>query len=330
MSDRLMTDRSNGAGPSRIDRDELVRDVARGLAMPQKELDPKYFYDEDGSALFERITALPEYYLTRAERQLLESEIPGFVAHLRPRSLVELGAGSASKTRIILDAMLDTGNSAQYVPVDVSRDFLEDTARRLRDNYPDLVVTTAVGDFSRDLTLPELEPPTLFAFLGSTIGNFEEDAAAGILGNIATHMRRGDRFVLGADLRKDVAMIEAAYNDNAGITAQFNLNVLRVLNRELGADFDLAAFRHRAIYDSDRHRIEMHLDSLRDQTVSIPPIGEVSLIEGESIRTELSCKYDKASIHALFRRAGLCLDDWITDTDGLFALAVGGASRGIG
>jgi L-histidine N-alpha-methyltransferase len=216
------------------------------------------------------------------------------------------------------------------VPVDVSRDFLEASARRLRKSYADLEVITAVGDFSRELTLPEIEGPTLFAFLGSTIGNFQGDAAVTILANIAGQMRADDRFLLGADLRKDIATIEAAYNDEAGITGEFNLNVLRVLNCELGADFDLAAFRHRAIYDRDHHRIEMHLDSVTDQLVSIPQIGEISLKEGESIRTELSCKYDRPAIGALFRRAGLCLDDWITDSDGLFALAVGGASRGIG
>ena len=318
---------SNGSGRTGLDRGELLRDVARGLAMPQKELDPKYFYDDRGSALFERITELPEYYLTRSERKLLESEIRGVVEHLRPRSLVELGAGSASKTRIILDAMMDVESDAQYVPVDVSRDFLEESARRLRDVYPSLEVTTAIGDFSRDITLPPLEQPTLFAFLGSTIGNFEDDAAVAILSTIAAQMRPGDRFLLGADLRKDVSTIEAAYNDDAGVTAEFNLNVLRVLNRELGADFDLSSFRHRAIYDRELHRIEMHLDSTRGQTVNIPEIGEVSIAEGESIRTELSSKYDRRAISILFRRAGLCLDDWITDEDGIFALAIGGAFR---
>ena len=322
-----MSERSNGAGPARIDKAELLRDVARGLGLRQKELDPKYFYDERGSALFERITELPEYYLTRAERKLLESEIPGFISHMRPRSLVELGAGSARKTRIILDAMMNAGTGAKYVPVDVSREFLEDSARRLRESYPELEVMTAVGDFSDDLTLPEIEGPTLFAFLGSTIGNFEDDAAVKILRNIASHMRSGDRFLLGADLRKDVTTIEAAYNDRAGVTAEFNLNVLRVLNRELGADFDLAAFRHRAIYDRDRHRIEMHLDSLSNQIVSIPDIGRIPLAEGESIRTELSLKYDRTAVNTLFRRAGLCLDDWITDGDGLFALAAGGVAN---
>lgn len=306
------------------DRSEMLRDVARGLAMPQKELDPKYFYDETGSALFEQITDLPEYYLTRAERKLLESNIPGIVSLLEPRCLIELGAGSASKTRIILDAMVATVSNPQYVPVDVSGEFLEQSAERLRRVYPALDVRTAVGDFSRPLDLPAIDRPALFAFLGSTIGNFEYDAAVRILSNIASNMQPDDRFLLGADLRKDVRIIEAAYNDSAGVTAEFNLNVLRVLNRELGADFDIDAFRHRAEYNRDQHRIEMHLDSTSDQVVSIPHLGEFQVHEGESIRTELSCKYDKRTIGRLFSQAGLCLDTWIVDDDGLFALAMGG------
>jgi len=244
---------------------------------------------------------------------------------MRPRSLVELGAGSANKTRIILDAMQQAGSAEQYVPVDVSGEFLEVSAARLREDYPALEIVTAIGDFSSDLVLPELVRPTLFVFLGSTIGNFEEEAAVGILARVAGHMRVGDRFLLGADLRKDVGIIEAAYNDTAGITAEFNLNLLRVLNRELGADFDLSAFRHRAIYNRDMHRIEMHLDSIRDETVTIPGVGEVKFSRGESIRTELSCKYDRRGVDSMFRRAGLRLDKWLTGNDNLFALAVGSA-----
>jgi len=316
-----------GYVPAAVDRDALVRDVRRGFAMPQKELDPKYFYDERGSELFEQITELPEYYLTRAERAVLDADIPGLIAQMRPRSLVELGAGSANKTRIILDAMQQAGSAEQYVPVDVSGDFLEDTAGRLRGEYPSLEIITAIGDFTTELVLPHIALPALFAFLGSTIGNFEEDAAIGILARVANQMRAGDRFLLGADLRKDVAVIEAAYNDAAGVTAEFNINVLRVLNRELDADFDLSAFRHRAIYNRDMHRIEMHLEALRDQTVTIPDMGEVKFSSGESIRTELSCKYDRQGIDDLFRRAGLRLDCWLTGTgdDNLFALAVGSA-----
>lgn len=312
---------------ARIDRAELLRDVRRGLAMPQKELDPKYFYDDRGSELFEQITELPEYYLTRSERSLLLAEVPGIVAAMLPRALVELGAGSATKTRIILDAMQDSGAAQQYVPVDVSRDFLEDTATRLREIYAQLEVTTAVGDFTRELKLPWLERPTLFAFLGSTIGNFEFESAIRILRRIAAQMCPGDTFLLGADLKKDPAVIEAAYNDRAGVTAEFNLNILRVLNRELGANFDLSSFRHRAFYDRNLGRIEMHLDSDCEQTVVIPDIGTVSFNQGESIRTELSCKYDKESVKALFEHAGLRLDQWITGEDEVFALALGTPTR---
>jgi L-histidine Nalpha-methyltransferase len=324
---REAADVADRAIPARIDHTELLRDVGRGLAMPQKQLDPKYFYDDRGSELFELITELPEYYLTRSERSLLVSEIPRIVAGMWPRSLVELGAGSASKTRIILDAMQSAGSGEQYVPVDVSRDFLEDTATRLREIYPQLEITTAIGDFTRQLRLPWLERPTLFVFLGSTIGNFEPEPAVRILHRIATQMCPDDRFLLGADLRKDERLIEVAYNDSAGITAEFNLNILRVLNRELGANFDLSAFSHRAFYDRVFHRIEMHLDSERDQTVSIPGIGNVRFAQGESIRTELSCKYDRPTVEALFERAGLRLDQWMTGADQLFALALGGLAR---
>jgi probable methyltransferase len=301
----------------------MLRDVRRGLSLEQKELDPKYFYDERGSELFEEITRLPEYYPTRAERALLVSVMPALIDELRPASLVELGAGSASKTRVILDAMTDTGVGRQYVPVDVSSDFLHDSATKLRFEYPDMRIDPAVGDFANVLDLPPLQHPALFAFLGSTIGNFREAAAVQILEHIAIRMRATDTFILGVDLRKDVAVIEAAYNDDAGVTAEFNLNVLRVLNKELLADFDTSAFSHRAFYDLERNRIEMHLDSASDQTVNIPGIGDVHIRKGESIRTELSYKYDRATVTSLFEKAGLCLERWLTGDDGAFGLAVG-------
>lgn len=301
----------------------MLSDVRRGLSLRQKELDPKYFYDERGSALFESITELAEYYPTRAERALLISTMPSLIEELQPASLVELGAGSANKTRVIIDAMTTNGTGKQYVPVDVSSDFLAETAAKLRAEYPELRVDPAVGDFSSELDLPQLERPALFAFLGSTIGNFREMAAVHILERVASRMRGDDAFILGVDLRKDPGIIEAAYNDSRGVTADFNLNVLRVLNRELSADFDLSAFNHRAFYDRDRHRIEMHLDSTIDQTVSIPGVGEVVVQKGESIRTELSYKYDRATVASLFEKAGLCLDRWVTGDDEVFGLAIG-------
>ena len=288
----------------------------------QKELPPKYFYDERGSELFERITKLPEYYLTRAERALLEDHARAIVDVFRPRTLVELGAGSAAKTRILLDAMRAVGCLEEYVPIDVSAEFLQDTARQLRREYPGLRVVPAVADISDSLGLPERLPrPVLFAFLGSTIGNFDAPAARSLLGRVRHAMRPFDRLLLGADLRKPSRVVEAAYNDSRGVTASFNRNMLRVVNRELGADFDVGSFTHRAFYSPERHRIEMHLVSTREQVVHIPLVGEVHLAKGESIRTEISCKYDRPSVRRLLRAASLQLERWIAD-DGRFALSV--------
>jgi L-histidine N-alpha-methyltransferase len=312
---------------------DLLRDVACGLSRPQKELPPKYFYDRRGSELFDEITRLPEYYLTRTERALLDCWSGPLMAALRPAALVELGAGSADKTRLLLDAMVYSGSAEVYVPIDVSAEFLEDSASRLRDEYPTLGIEPLVGDITDPLDLgPDLPAPAIIAFLGSTIGNFDPAGARRLLRNVARAMRPDDRFLLGADLRKDPAVIERAYNDRQGVTAEFNLNVLRVLNRELGADFDLAAFEHRAFYDRALHRIEMHLVSTDDQVVDIPGVGDVTFAGGESIRTEISCKYDRASLDDLLGSAGLGVDRWITDAASTYALVLasrvdGGAAR---
>jgi L-histidine N-alpha-methyltransferase len=260
--------------PDALLHTEMVRDVACGLSRPQKEVPPKYFYDRRGSELFDEITRLPEYYLTRTERALLDCWSTALMATLRPRALVELGAGSADKTRRLLDAMVDVGSGEVYVPIDVSAEFLDDSAARLRDEYPTLGIEPLVGDIADPLDLDAALPrPALIAFLGSTIGNFDPAAARSLLGHVATAMRRGDRFLLGADLRKNPAIIERAYNDSQGVTAEFNVNVLRVLNRDLGANFDLSRFEHRAVYDRGLHRIEMHLVSTDDQTVTIPGVA---------------------------------------------------------
>jgi L-histidine N-alpha-methyltransferase len=211
-----------------------------------------------------------------------------------------------------------------YVPIDVSAAFLRETADQLRAEYPGLTVTPGVADISEELKVPRgLAAPVLFAFLGSTIGNFHPPAATRLLARVRAIMWAGDRFLMGADLRKDIRLIEAAYNDSRGVTAEFNRNVLRVLNHELGADFDLSTFTHRAFYDRDAHRIEMHLISTRPQAVDIPGIGEVRFAQGESIRTEISCKYDIPTLAALFSAAGLQLESWKTDPDHRFALVVG-------
>lgn len=301
----------------------MLREVALGLSKPQKELPSKYFYDHRGSQLFEAITELPEYYPTRVERAMLTAEMPALLRELRPASLVELGAGSAAKTRIILDAMRDAGGARCYVPIDVSASFLNETAVRVRAEYPGLLVDPVVADFAERLPLSDQLPhPAVIAFLGSTIGNFTPIEAVRVLRRVAAAMAPGDRFLLGADLRKDLTRVLAAYNDSAGVTAQFNLNMLRVLNRELGADFNETLFRHRATYDGSLHRIEMHLVSDGAQTVCVPGAGVFDFAAGETVRTEISCKYDRPSIEHTLAAAGLRLEQWFTDPAADFALAV--------
>jgi L-histidine N-alpha-methyltransferase len=250
--------------------------------------------------------------------------MPELMAQLGTRSLIELGAGSAEQSRLILDAMRATGLAELYVPIDVSASFLSQTAAKLRREYPGLRVEPAVADIAEELNLPRRIPrPALFAFLGSTIGNFYPPAAIRLLARVRAAMAPGDRFLLGVDLRKDIARLEAAYNDSKGITAEFNRNMLRVLNHELGADFDPEAFEHRAFYDTGGHRIEMHLVSSRDQLVTIPGLEPVVLARGESIRTEISSKYDRESVAALFEAAELRIEAWPTDPTTPFGLVVG-------
>lgn len=302
----------------------MLAEVAAGLSAPQKELPPKYFYDHRGSELFEEITRLPEYYPTRTERALLAAWMPELIPQLGTRTLIELGAGSAEKSRLILSAMQEAGTADRYVPIDVSASFLNQTASRLRREYPGLVVEPLVADISEDFEVPRgLPHPALYAFLGSTMGNFYPPAAIRLLSRLRAAMGSSDRLLLGVDLRKDVSRIEAAYNDSRGVTAAFNRNMLLVLNRELGSDFDPSAFEHRAFYEPRADRIEMHLVSSAAQLVSIPGIGVISLAAGESIRTEISCKYDRGSVAGLFAASGLRIDIWKPDPDALFALAVG-------
>jgi L-histidine Nalpha-methyltransferase len=307
-------------------RRQMMAEVRDGLSRTPRELPPKYFYDERGSELFEEITRQPEYYLTRAEREILESRAADVIAAVRPRTLVELGAGSAQKTRILLDAMLDLVHGAEritYVPVDVSEDFLEQTRRALAAEYRSLHVAPVVADITAALEMPRaLDGPVLFAFLGSTIGNFDEAAAVSLLRRVRGQMRAGDRVLLGTDLRKDARTLNAAYNDAAGVTAEFNRNMLRVLNAELGADFGADQFEHYAFYNEQAHRIEMHLRALGAQRVCIPGVMELRLDDGEGIRTELSHKYDRSSVDALAKSAGLQVVDWYTDRETRFALSL--------
>ena len=315
-----------GAGEHRR---SMAHDVRRGLGSRPKTLPPKYFYDARGSRLFEAITRLPEYYLTDAERSILEAEGDRIVEQAGAEALVEYGSGSAGKTELLLRAMHRAGRLRGYAPIDVSPDPVREVAEALTDRYGDLRVVGIIADFESRIDLPFAGLRRLVLFLGSTIGNFRRAEAVAFLHRVGDQLAAEDAFLVGFDLVKDRATLEAAYNDGAGVTAEFNLNVLRVLNRELDGDFDLDAFRHRAIWDPGEARIEMHLVSLRDQVATLEALDmEVRMEEGETIRTELSHKYTRESAADLLQAAGLRLERWITDREERFALGL--ARRGGG
>ena len=304
-------------------RETLAKEARAGFARELKELPPKFFYDERGSQLFEQITELPEYYPTRAERAILERHGPDIVEAAQPRDLVELGSGSASKTRVLLDAMRDANLLERYVPVDISEEITRETAAQLVDDYSGLEVHGVICDFEHHLERLPNGSNRLIAFLGGTIGNFPPPERRAFLSRIAELMAPEDRLLLGTDLVKDRERLEAAYDDSAGVTAEFNKNVLHVLNRELGADFDPDRFEHVARYDEDEERVDIRLRSLDDQSVHLSELGmEVNLEAGEEIRTELSCKFTPQSLERSYSEAGLELTNLWTDPDGLFALSL--------
>jgi L-histidine N-alpha-methyltransferase len=304
----------------------LADEVRAGLGRALKELPPKYFYDERGSRLFDAITALPEYYPTRCEREILNRRAPEIVAEAGAGELVELGSGTASKTRALLYAMAGAGTLRRYVPFDVDSSVVEACAAELTELYPGLAVHGVVGDFSRDLDRIPDGDGRLFAFLGGTIGNLHPPERAAFLERVAALMTGSDRLLIGTDLVKDRAVLEAAYNDSAGVTAEFNRNVLRVLNQSLDADFDPAAFEHVAFFDEANSWIEMRLRSNGAQTVRIEGAAlEVTFEDGEELRTEISAKFTRDAVDRELGAAGMRLDEFHTDDGGLFGLAV--ASR---
>ena len=309
----------------RAQQQRLEEDVRRGLTSRPKSLPPKYFYDRAGSLLFERITELPEYYPTRTESALLAEILPGLIEDFLPDDIVEIGAGSSEKTRRVLDAVTAGGRAVRYVPLDVDRLTLEASAERLLRDYPSLSVHAVVGDFERDLT--HVPPPAgrrLVMFLGSTIGNLDESAQRRLLADLKTLLPdpRG-RLLLGVDLVKDVKILEAAYDDSAGVTRDFNLNILRVINRGVDGDFDPDAFRHRAFYNDAASRIEMHLVADSAQTVRLRRLGlTVRFAPGENIWTESSYKFSRAGVEGLLGGAGLRLVRWHVDPANYFALAL--------
>jgi L-histidine Nalpha-methyltransferase len=307
----------------------MARDVRAGLTASPKELSPKYFYDERGSQLFEQITELPEYYPTRAEREILAGRSAEILATAgSPGTLVELGSGSASKTRHLLDAMRDAGSLRTYVPVDISEEITQETARVLVDEYPGLVVRGLVCDFETDLERIHRDgSPRLIAFLGGTIGNLYPGERREFLTRIAGLFGPGDHLLLGTDLIKETARLEAAYDDAAGVTAEFNKNVLSVLNRELAADFDLDAFEHVARYDAREERMDIRLRSRVEQTVQLEELGlSVDFAAGEEMRTEISGKFTRERLECVYAESGLELCGWFTDAAGDYAVSLARAA----
>jgi L-histidine Nalpha-methyltransferase len=303
----------------------LADDVLDGLTRPFKELPPKHFYDATGAELFDRICELPEYYPTRAERAILEQRSADIVAATGAAELVELGSGTAAKTRLLLAAMAEAGTLRRYVPVDVTEAMVLACADALVDEFPGLRVHGIVGDFERHLNhVPPPDGPRVLAFLGGTIGNFTPGSRRRFLRGLAKLLRPGvDHLLLGTDLVKDPATIEAAYDDSAGVTAEFNRNVLRVINRELDADFDVDAFEHVAFFDREREWIEMRLRAQRRMDVEVRKLGlKVAFAPREELRTEISAKFTKERLRGDLAAAGLELREVLTDPDDLFALSL--------
>ncbi|HEX2389004.1 MAG TPA: L-histidine N(alpha)-methyltransferase [Solirubrobacterales bacterium] len=299
---------------------EVVRE---GLSSPFKELPPKYFYDERGSELFERITEQPEYYPTRCEREILDARAAEIVAAARPRTLIELGSGAATKSRVLLDAMRGAARLERFVPVDIAEAITRRVASELVDEYPGLAVEGIVCDYETHLERIPRPEGALIAFLGGTIGNFRPGPRRSFLARIATLMYPEDRFLLGADLVKEQARLEAAYNDAAGVTSEFNKNVLNVLNRELDADFDLDGFEHVAFWDPDNEWIDIRLRALTEQFVDLRSLDmRTHFSRNEEMRTEISTKFTRDRIEASYADAGLELIEWWTDREGLYALGL--------
>jgi L-histidine N-alpha-methyltransferase len=305
----------------------LRADARAGLSATPKVLPPKWFYDERGSELFEKITRLDEYYPTRAERSILRAVAGEIAAATRAQTLVELGAGAADKTRLLLDALHEEGTLASFVGVDVSEAALIEATRRVAGEYPALSVTAVVSDFEEHLGLPERAGSRLVVFLGGTIGNLVPAQRAEFLASLRSRLRPGDAFLLGTDLVKDPAVLVAAYDDAAGVTAAFNKNILSVLNAALGADFDPSAFDHVAVWDTGHEWIEMRLRSLEEQTVTVPAIDlVVPFAEGEEMRTEVSAKFRRGGVAAELAAAGFTMTHWWTDDKGRFGLSLSSPS----
>jgi L-histidine N-alpha-methyltransferase len=308
--------------------DALRADVRAGLTAVPKTVPPKYFYDARGSELFDEITRLPEYYLTRAETSILRRRSADIAALSRCESLVELGSGTSAKTRLLLRALLDGGTLREFVPFDVDPAVLTEASDALAAEFPGLAIAPFVGDFEHDIGAIPAQRRRTIAFLGSTIGNLEPAARAGFLAQVGAALRPGDTFLLGTDLVKDAGRLLRAYDDAAGVTAAFNRNILVVLNRELGADFDIDEFGHVALWDAENEWIEMRLRADRAQQVTIADLHlVVSFAAGEELRTEISAKFRPERIEAELAAAGMRIVAFWTDQDGDFGLTLAEPTR---
>jgi L-histidine N-alpha-methyltransferase len=304
-------------------RRALEDDVRSGLTSEPRELPPVYFYDDRGSRLFDEITRLPEYYPTRAERAILEAHAKEMALAAQADVLVEIGAGTCEKSRVLLDAMQATGQLDRFVPLDVSDVTLREAAAALAAEYPGLTVTGVVGDFHRHLDRLPNDGRRLFAFLGGTIGNLDPGQRERFLRELAGVMTADDRFLLGTDLVKDRGRLVRAYDDAAGVTAEFNRNVLHVLNRELGADFEPSQFAHEARWNEDDQRVEMWLRSEADQRITVADLDlELAFREGEAIRTEISVKFSQPDLEAELNRCGFTVEGMWTAPQGEFLLTL--------
>ncbi len=306
----------------------VLTEALTGLAAAQKTLSPWLFYDARGSELFEHITQLPEYYLTRTERAIFQKHAPALPLHLiAPVTIAELGAGTAAKTGIILNAFADHQNSVLYQPIDISASALDEAATSIAAHIPNITVRPQVANYITDRYIIERPPNhnVLALYIGSSIGNFWPQEATGILRNLRGHLQPGDFLLLGTDLapgdHKSIATLLAAYDDAAGITAAFNRNILVRLNRELAADFNLNAFAHRARWNAAASRIEMHLESLTAQSVHIAG-HKFTFAEGETIHTENSVKFTEQSLTTLLTHSGFALDQTLTDANHSFAVTL--------
>ncbi|QWF85505.1 L-histidine N(alpha)-methyltransferase [Amycolatopsis sp. CA-230715] len=306
----------------------LRADVREGLTAARKWLPPKWFYDARGSELFEQITALPEYYPTRSEREVLELQAAEIARVTGARTLVELGSGSSEKTRLLLDGLRAHGTLDEFVPLDVSESALAEAVAAIGAEYAGLSVRGVVGDFTEHLDLLPGERPRLVAFLGGTIGNFLPGERAKFLRSVRDVLDEGEWLLLGTDLVKDAVTLERAYDDAAGVTAEFNRNVLRVINARLGADFDPDRFAHESYWDAGEAWIEMRLRAREDMVVHIPGAGiDVAFEEGEHIRTEVSAKFTPAGIGAELADAGFAVERWWTDERKLFGVSLSRSVR---